>query len=170
MVTDRTGGFRPTQVKKEKGARFGTRSVDRVLIQPMGRGTMVAISNLYVWAASSWSALRIIVVSSDLYAAGSLPRESVRDRSRPEGAHRSVSKTTWRHGAAGDGWRDRISRRLHCGGSRSRRSTRRHRMPVPSTPRIGGGPPAPVREIQIPHRTFYALPRPPWTSLQHSHG
>src|SRR5258708_35380608 len=109
MVTDRTGGFRPTQVKKEKGATFGTRTVDRVLIQPMGRGTMVAISNLYGWAASSWSALRIIVVSSDLYAAGSSPRESVRDRSRPEGAHRPVSTPTRRHEAPRGGWRDRIS-------------------------------------------------------------
>jgi hypothetical protein len=66
MVTDRTGGFRPTTVKKEKGARFGTPSVDRVLIHPMGRGTMVAINNLYVWVASSSFALRIIVFSSGL--------------------------------------------------------------------------------------------------------
>src|SRR5260221_1024026 len=115
MVTDGTRGFGETTVKKETGERFGTQSVDRVLIQPMARGTMVAISNLYVWAASSSSASRIMAVSSDWHAAGSSLPENEPDQSRPEGARRSVSKTTWRHGAAGDGWRDGISRRLRFG-------------------------------------------------------
>jgi hypothetical protein len=46
MLIDRTGGFRPTTVKKENGARLGTPSVEMVLSHPIARGTTVAISSL----------------------------------------------------------------------------------------------------------------------------
>jgi hypothetical protein len=41
-----TGGLRPTTVKKEKGAMLGTPSTDKVLSQPIARGTIVAMRSL----------------------------------------------------------------------------------------------------------------------------